>query len=275
MQVIDTHQHFWEYDPARHEWISEEMSVIRRDFLPKDLQPLLSRNGVTGCVNVQVDQTEAETLWMLDHAAKHDFILGVVGWVDLRDKDIRDRLAYFSQFPKLKGFRHILQAEAPDFMLDPAFLNGMAALKDFGFTYDILIFPRHLPAVLDMVIMNQDQPFVINHLAKPYIRDNMLELWKKDMERLAAFPNVYCKVSGMVTEADWSRWTSDDLFPYLDTVVELFGMDRLMFGSDWPVCLVAAKYDQWLSTVRSYFSRFSEEDQHKLFNGNARRFYRL
>lgn len=275
MQIIDTHQHFWKYDPQQHGWINDDMSALRKDFLPADLQPILQRNQVAGCIAVQADQTEAETYWLLELAAANPFIHGVVGWTDLRAGNIRGRLEHFSSFPRLKGFRHILQGEDPGFMLQPGFMNGISALKDFGFTYDILVYPGHLPSLLELVKANPDQPFVIDHLAKPFIRAKQSEPWKKDLAALGAFNNVFCKISGMATEADWNNWTEADMKPYLDAAAEIFGTGRLMFGSDWPVCLPASSYERWLLTVRNYFSAFSSEDQDKVFNRNALNFYHL
>lgn len=273
--AIDAHQHFWTYEPARHEWINEDMAVIRRDFYPEHLGPLLAANGVEGCVSVQADQTEEETERLLNWAADNSFIKGVVGWVDLNHPDVEDRLAYYKQFILLKGFRHILQAEPAGFMQQPSFINGIKALGDYGFTYDLLVFPHQLTSALKLVEQFPEQPFVVDHLAKPYIKAGSMEEWKKDLAALARHTNVYCKLSGMVTEADWTAWSKNDLYPYMDVVVNTFGMDRLMFGSDWPVCLVAASYEDWIATVRDYFSGFTQQEQQQLFRDNAISFYQL
>lgn len=275
MKVIDSHQHFWQYDPIRHNWITPDMAVIRKDFLPHDLAPVFRNNQISGCISVQVDQNESDTLWMLQLASENDFIKGVVGWVDLQSSEIQSRLAYFSSFPLLKGFRHILQAEEPGFLLGAAFMRGIAALKDSGFTYDILVLPRHLEAVLQLVAHNPEQAFVIDHAAKPDIISGNSDHWKKYMSAIAKHPRVFCKISGMVTEADWKTWQPADLTPYLDFLVEHFGTDRLLFGSDWPVCLVASSYDRWFMTVRDYFSSFTTAEQEKVFFHNAIRFYNL
>lgn len=275
MRIIDSHQHFWHYDSARHGWINEKMAVIRRDFLPTDLQPLLRQNGVAAAVAVQADQSESETDWLLQLAADNDFIAGVVGWVDLRSEQIEERLSHYSTFPKLKGFRHILQGEEPAFMLQPSFVRGIGLLQRFGFSYDILIFPHQLEAALQLVRQFPDQLFVIDHLAKPYIKQGLLGEWAKGMRQLAAFDNVYCKLSGMVTEANWQHWTAEDLKPYIDVAVEAFGTRRLLFGSDWPVCLVASSYERWLQVVREYFMAFSAAEQANVFGDNAIRFYNL
>lgn len=276
MLRIDSHQHFWKFDPVRDSWIDESMNVIRRDFLPVDLQPLLLENNFDGCVVVQSDQTEAENSFQLLNASQHDFVKGVVGWVDFQAEDIHERLSYYSQFEKIKGFRHILQGEKQrDFMLRPAFKKGIAALQNFGFTYDILIFPDQLEYAKEFIKLFPNQQFVIDHLAKPFIRDKNIDAWKRDIEAIAKFENVCCKVSGMVTEASWMNWETSDLRPYLDVVTEAFGVGRLMFGSDWPVCLVAASYNEVVNVVKEYFSSLSKNEQDAFFGGNAARFYNL
>ena len=272
---IDAHQHFWQYEPIKHSWIDEEMAVIRKDFLPADLAPIIKSNGVIGTVAVQADQTEVETDFLLGLADKHNFIRGVVGWVDLRADNISERLAYYAQFKHIKGFRHILQGEEPAFMLQPSFLKGLAALKEYDFTYDILIFPKHLEAALELVKRFPQQPFVIDHIAKPYIKAGLIDEWAKGIIALSEYENVLCKVSGMVTEADYKRWQPTDFTPYLDVVVESFGMNRLMFGSDWPVCEVAASYGQMIGIVEDYFASFTLDEKNQLFNQNALKFYNL
>ena len=275
MQVIDSHQHFWKYNPERLSWISEEMAAIQKDFLPDNLKDVLLKNKVYGCVTVQVDQNEEETNWMLSLAEEHPFIKGIVGWVDLQAPNIIERLQYFSSFPKLKGFRHILQNEEPSFLQQPSFVRGISYLKNFNFTYDILIYPQHLKAALELVKKFPKQKFVINHLGKPAIAKGHYCGWEKDIKSLSEFENVYCKISGMVTEANWNTWTSENLRPYLDTVVKTFNTKRIMFGSDWPVCLLAASYGNWLQTVQQYFSSFSKNEQEDFFSGNAKQFYNL
>jgi L-fuconolactonase len=275
MTIIDTHQHFWKYDPVNYSWINDEMQVIRRDFLPGDLAVVVNEEKLLGTVAVQADQTEAETDWLLQLAAKNDFIKGVVGWVDLRSSHIEERLQHYQQFSKLKGFRHVLQGEEPSFMLQERFLNGISKLNEYGFAYDILIFPQHLEAALQLVKQFPQQRFVVDHVAKPTIKDGKIDEWKTGMQQLAKHNNVYCKISGMVTEADWKNWTAEQLKPYIDVVVESFGIDRIMYGSDWPVCLVASSYNKWIETVKEYFSTYSAEDQEKVFSGNAIKFYQL
>lgn len=273
---IDSHQHFWKFDPVRDSWIDGTMSVIQRDFTPEDIKPLLSANGMDGCVSVQADQSVEENSFLLAHAEQNDFIKGVVGWVDLQAEDIHERLRHYGQFKKMKGFRHVLQGEKQrDFMLRPAFRRGISSLHSFGYTYDILIFPDQLKFTEKFVEGFPYQPFVIDHLAKPYIKDKKIDEWKKDMLAIAKYDNVFCKVSGMVTEADWKNWANEDFRPYLDVIVDSFGMNRLMFGSDWPVCLVAASYKKMIDVVREYFSTFTKSEQDAFFGGNAVRFYNL
>ena len=276
MQRIDAHQHFWKFDPVRDSWITNEMSVIRNDFFPEHLHPILKENDFDGCVAVQADQSETETNFLLDLAKKTDFIKGVVGWVDLRAENIEERLAHYKQFKKLKGFRHILQGEKDrGFMLQPEFIRGIKALQQFNFTYDILIFPDQLQYTKEFVAMFPEQKFVVDHIAKPYIKDKKIEEWKNDMQEIAGYQNVSCKISGLVTEADWKSWEAKDFTPYLDTVVNAFGTDRIMFGSDWPVCLVAASFREMLDIVKDYFSSFTKQEQDKFFGGNAINFYNL
>lgn len=276
MQRIDAHQHFWQFDPVRDSWINEEMAVIQRDFLPADLKPLLQQNNIAGCVVVQSDRSENENTFHLNNAANADFIKGIVGWVDLQAENVEERLENYSSFKIMKGFRHVLQGETDRaLMLKPAFMNGISKLRQFGFTYDILIFPdqlQYIPALLEAF---PDQKFVIDHIAKPNIKQQKIIDWKKDIQALKEYKNLYCKISGMVTEADWKGWEQKDFIPYLDTVVETFGTDRILFGSDWPVCLVAASYQQMLTIVTNYFSSFTEKEQANFFGLNAIEFYNL
>ena len=272
---IDAHQHFWHYDPIRDTWITEEMSVLKRDFLPGELETELAEQGIDGCVAVQVDQSEDETRFLLKLAEQHPFVLGVVGWVDLRAADLHSRLEHFSQFERFRGVRHIAQAEPDNFLEREDVVRGIGTLGDFGLTYDILVYPNQLPAALALVEKLPEQPFVVDHLAKPRIRDGEQEPWATQMRELASHPNVWCKVSGLVTEADWSRWRPEDFHPYLDVVFEAFGPDRLMFGSDWPVCLLAASYRRVAQLVDDYAACLSAAARDKLFGGNAFRFYGL
>jgi L-fuconolactonase len=276
MPRIDSHQHFWNYDPVKHAWINDDMEIIQADFLPEDLEPILQEYGFNGCISVQVDQTEEENTMLLDHAAKYDFIKGVVGWVDFKAENIEDRLAYYQQFEKLKGFRHILQGETDRaYMLNADFKRGISKLKQFGYAYDILIYTDQLGYANEFAAAFPDQPFVIDHLAKPKIKDGDITDWAKDMKAIAQNQNVSCKVSGMVTEADWKAWKPEDFTPYMDVVFEAFGANRVMFGSDWPVCRVAATYDEMLSIAEGYVAKLSANEQGKFWGDNASEFYRL
>ena len=276
MARIDAHQHFWIFDPVRDSWINEGMSVIQRDFLPADLLPVLSENGMDGCVAVQADQSEAQNDFLLDLAADNDFIKGVVGWVDLRADHLEERLEYYSQFEKMKGFRHVLQGEADRaLMLNLEFMRGISLLRKYGFTYDILIFPDQLPYVSELLTACPDQKFVIDHIAKPYIKDQKIGDWAEEIYRVARHQNLHCKVSGMVTEADWENWKPTDFTPYLDVVFEAFGANRLMFGSDWPVCQVAASYGVMKSIVEQYTQKLSASEQERFWGQNAVNFYNL
>ena len=276
MQKIDAHQHFWNFDPVRDSWITDDMSALQKDFMPKDIFPLLQQHEFSGTVVVQSDQSEEENIFQLKNAAEHDFIKGIVGWVDLQAGNIEDRLSYYAQFSKMKGFRHVLQGETDRaLMLKPAFKNGISLLNKYHFTYDILIFPDQLKYAAELAKEFPDQLFVIDHIAKPDIKNKKITGWKEDIQNIAAAENVYCKISGMVTEADLENWKKDDFNPYIDTVVEAFGTNRIMYGSDWPVCLLAAPYGLVLDIVREYFSSFSKNEQDNFFGKNACTFYNL
>jgi len=272
---IDSHQHFWKFDTIRDSWIDESMQKIQRDFLPKDLLPLLEDNKFSGCVAVQASQSEEETNFLLDLAAKNDFIKGVVGWVDLLDKNCADRLDFFSTQKKLKGFRHVVQGEPDDFMFRKDFRNGIAALKNHHYTYDILIFHRQLPAAIDLANSFPDQAFVLDHIAKPDIKSGSIQSWKDGIKELANAENVSCKISGMVTEANWNKWKPDELKPYLDVIFENFSNKNLMFGSDWPVCNVATNYSTVVKTLENYISQLPTPDQELIWHENANTFYNL
>lgn len=272
--VIDAHQHFWRFDPVREAWITDEMAAIRRDFLPEDLAPELDACGVDATIAVQADQSEAETEFLLGLAEGNRRIAGVVGWVDLRAVDVERRLERFSRFKKLRGVRHVAQAEADDwFLARPEFVRGVGRLKEFGLTYDILIYPRQLPAAIELVRKLPEQKFVVDHLAKPEIKAGKLEPWAGLMREIASNPNVYCKLSGMVTEADWKNWKAEDCEVFLEVVFDAFGAERLMFGSDWPVCLVAASYAQVKSIVEEYVDRHTPAAKSAIFGENGKRFY--
>ena len=272
--TIDSHQHFWRYDARRDGWITDSMSVLKRDFLPEELEGECNANGIDATIAVQADQSEAETLFLLKLAEGNERIAGVVGWVDLRSPSVEDRLRFFAKFEKLCGFRHIVQAEPDDrFLVSKDFTRGIARLGEFGFTYDILIYPRQLTAAIELVSQFPEQRFVVDHMAKPEIKTGSREPWAKQMRIIAQNSNVHCKLSGLVTEADWHDWKPEDMIPYLDVVFEAFGPDRLLFGSDWPVCLLAASYRQVKKLIESYVEVHAAEHKQKIFGGNAMRFY--
>ncbi|MEL6650635.1 MAG: amidohydrolase family protein [Bacteroidota bacterium] len=273
---IDAHQHFWQYEAQKHAWIDESMQRIRQDFMPDDLWPLLQAQQIDGCVAVQADQSEDETRFLLDLAQQHDFIKGVVGWIDLRSSRLAERLDHYQDEKKLVGFRHVVQGEADvNFMLRPDFLRGLQLLQERGYTYDILIFPHQLGAALELVRRMPEQAFVIDHIAKPYIKDGFYDGWGMLMCAIADFPNVHCKISGMLTEADWKHWEADHFDPYIDLVLDIFGAERLMYGSDWPVCLLAGEYEAGLDLLRPYLAKLSESEQAAIMGGSASKFYGL
>lgn len=278
--IIDSHQHFWKYNSQTHSWIDDSMSVIRRDFLPDDLKTTFEKQKehgyiIDGCVAVQADINEKETEFLLDICDANSFIKGVVGWVNLLDENVESRLNFFSQNKNFKGVRHILQGESVDFVLREDFQRGISKLSKFDLTYDVLIFPPQIKNTIEMIKKFPQQKFVLDHLAKPYIKEGKITEWKNDIESLAKNKNVYCKISGMVTEHDCKNWQKKDFTPYMDIVVENFGIDRVLFGSDWPVCLVAAEYNQVIEIVKDYFDKFSLKKQENFFYKNCQNFYSL
>ena len=271
---IDAHQHFWIYKPENYPWIREGMDVLRRDYLPSDLEPLLASVGFDGSVVVQARQSVEETEWLLELADRHSSILGVVGWVDLCSPKVEEQLARFAAHPKMKGVRHLVQDEPDDaFMLREDFQRGIGLLERYGLTYDILIFPRHLPYAAKLVEAFPDQPFVVDHLAKPNIKERKIDEWRDQFARLAQYENVYCKLSGMVTEAAWGRWEPRDFHPYLDVALEAFGPERLMIGSDWPVCTLSGEYKPVMEIVLDYVKKLSETEQDQILGANCAAFY--
>lgn len=273
---IDAHQHFWVYNQKEFDWVDDSMAAIRRDFLPRDLAPELKSNGFDGSVVVQTRQSLEETRWLLELAAHNPSILGVVGWADLRSPDLRTQLSNLTRNPKLVGLRHIVQSEPDDrFLLQPDFIRGMAALVEFDLAYDLLIYSRHLPIAVEFVQRFPSQRFVLDHLAKPPIKSGEIDAWTRGIRSLAASPNVFCKLSGLVTEADWQHWTPQHIRPYLDVAFAAFGPERLMVGSDWPVCLVAASYTRAVQVVKHYIHPLSPESQAAVLGGTAARFWRL
>lgn len=272
---IDAHQHFWQYNPVKYAWIDESMGVLKRDFLPPDLQPLLEQHQIDGCVAVQADQSEEETRFLLDLSDQYDFIKSVVGWVDLKADNLDERLIFYKTAPKLKGFRHVLQAEPPGFMTDPLFVKGVQTLADYGFTYDILIFHHQLEEALQLVAQLPEMKLVIDHIAKPDIKNGERSEWEKWMRKMSKIEHVSVKISGMATEADWVNWKIDDFQFYINTTLEAFGTERVMFGSDWPVCLLAARYNQVVEIVERNLPDLNETERARLFGLNAATFYDL
>lgn len=274
MEIIDSHQHFWYYNPQTHGWIDDSMSVIRRDFLPAHLEEVLKENKVTGTIAVQVDQSISETQFLLDLAEDFDFIKGVVGWVDLRSDHLETQLDALAHQYKLVGFRHIVQAEQdPMFLMQPSFRRGLEIIFERGYTYDILIYPHQLAAALELIDRFPRAPFVIDHLAKPYIKSGYYKGWEILMREISQYPQVYCKWSGMITEANWYSWTPEDLKKYLEITADCFTADRLMYGSDWPVLNVAGTYQQVLDVILDHVSGWSNQEQSNVMGGNAKKFY--
>jgi L-fuconolactonase len=273
---LDSHQHFWHYTPAEYLWISDRMSVLKRDFLPKDLQSLLQSIHFDGCVAVQARQSLEETTWLLELAEKHEFIKGVVGWVDLCSEKLPEQLQKFAGRPKLSGVRHVVHDEPDDeFMLRPEFRRGISQLREFDLAYDLLLFPKHLKPAVQLVREFPEQPFVLDHIAKPMIAQRLFSPWQEDLRQLATFPNVSCKLSGMVTETRWQQWQPDDFRRYMDIVFEAFGPARLMIGSDWPVCTVSGDYKPTMQLVIDFAQQFAIETQAGILGENCARFYRI
>lgn len=272
---IDSHQHFWRYSAVEYPWMKPEWP-IRRDFLPPDLALEMARVGIEGCVTVQAQQTVAEARWLLSLADEHAFIKGVVGWVDLQSSRVEEPLAELARHPRFVGVRHVVQDEPDDnFMLRPAFQRGIGKLRQFNLAYDLLVFPKQLPAAIQLVANFPEQRFVLDHIAKPFIRDGAISPWREQIRELAKAPNVWCKVSGMVTEAKWDAWHAEDFRPYLDVVFAAFGGERLMFGTDWPVATLAGSYEQVHGLAADYTRSLTAEAREKFFGGNAAAFYQL
>jgi L-fuconolactonase len=272
---IDSHHHLWRYDPVEYSWITEGMSAIRRDFTPEDLFQESGSNGIFGFIAVQARQSLDETWALLEAADKHPAIRAVVGWAALSGPDLERILPTVAGHPKLKGIRHIVQDEPdPDYILREDFNRGVSALKPFHLVYDILIYERHLPQAIEFVDRHPDQVFVLDHIAKPRIRDREISPWRERLREIARRPNVYCKLSGVVTEAG-PEWTEQDLRPYIDTAIEAFTPQRLMFGSDWPVCLLRCKYGRWVEVIENSISQLTASERDRIWAGTAREAYGL
>ena len=270
---IDAHQHFWRYDPGEYGWIDDAMAALRRDFLPADGQREMARAGFDACVAVQVRQTLEETRWLLALADQNPWIAGVVGWIDLQAPDAECRIERLAATPRLVGVRHVVQAEPAGFLHRPAFRRGIAAVERCDLVYDILIYARQLPEAVRFASEFTRQRFVLDHLGKPDVRGGGLQEWQRRLQELAALPHVWCKLSGLVTEADWRTWTPAQLRPYLDAALDAFGPSRLMFGSDWPVCTVAATYSQVVALVREAISEYSADEQAQMLSRTAEEVY--
>lgn len=276
MPVIDAHHHLWNYDIEDYAWIGPEMNVLRRDFTPTDLHVEMQQAGVDGAIVVQARQTLQETEWLLSLAAPNDFMRGVVGWAPLIDTAVSDDLERLAAQPKLKGIRHVLQDEPDDFyMLRNDFNAGISQLRRFNLVYDVLVFERHLPQTIQFVDRHPDQLFVIDHIAKPRIREGVLLPWRENLKELARRNNCFCKLSGVLTEADWQGWRPEGIRPYLDAALDAFGPNRCLFGSDWPVLLLADSYAGWVATVKNFVSRLSSTEQARVLGGTAAEVYRL
>ena len=274
---IDAHHHLWNYDPVEYDWIDDSMAVLKKDFLIKDLEKTLYQNGFSTSVAIQARQSMEETLWLLTLAEQTDLIKGVVGWIDLQSDTLAQQLDELAKYKKLVGFRHVLQGETdPTFMQNPDFIRGLKMLADRGYRYDLLILASQLSAAAEMLEQVPNLHVVIDHIAKPNIKSrNDFDIWQQGMAVLAHNKNCYCKLSGMVTEADWQAWTRADLQPYMKTIWDLFGQQRIMFGSDWPVCLVAAEYQQVKQLVVDFVSEQSPQASKLIMGENAQRFYQL
>jgi len=275
-ELIDAHHHLWRYNSPDYGWMDDSMEVLKRDYLPADLESELAKVGVTATVVVQARQVEEETTWLLEQAEKYPFIKGVVGWLDLRSENLRSQLDVFAAHPKLVGLRHVIHDEPDDdFMLRPAFLKGIEMLQPYKLSYDLLLFPKHLSQAIELVSMFPEQRFVLDHISKPFIKAGILQPWKGDIESLAAQANVWCKISGMVTEAKAHQWRHEDFIPYMKTVVDAFGSDRIMLGSDWPVCRLSGEYEEVMDIPLTYFKTCSESEKKNILSQNAIDCYQL
>ena len=272
---IDAHQHFWNYDSERFDWINDDMAALRRNFLPEDLYPILQASQIDGCIAVQAEEHLRETAFLLELCEDHPWVLGVVGWAELAQDNLDEILDQWSNYSKLLGFREVLQSKEPEYMLRKEFIRGIHKLGQRGYTYDLLTYPNQLPAALQLVDACPNQFFVIDHLSKPDIKAGDWKAWKKSLQPFSERELVYAKVSGMVTEADWKKWSPADLFPYLEITLELFGPKRLLFGSDWPVCLVAGQYKEVLGVIESFADKLSAHEKEALFGGTAKEFYKI
>jgi len=275
-ELIDAHHHLWNYNSRDYGWMDDSMEVLKRDYLPADLEIELAEVGVSGTVVVQARQLLEETTWLLEQAEKYPFIKGVVGWLDLRSEDLQSQLDLFTAHPKLVGLRHVIHDEPDDdFMLRPTFLKGIEILQPYNLSYDLLLFPKHLSQAIELVSMFPEQRFVLDHISKPFIKAGILQPWKEDIESLSAQPNVWCKISGMVTEAKAHHWRYEDFVPYMKIVVDAFGSDRIMLGSDWPVCRLSGEYEEVMAIPLDYFNKLNKSEKKNIHSQNAIDCYQL
>jgi len=273
--MIDTHVHFWNFDAVRDSWITEEMNAIRKDFTPKNLIRTYNDLKITGCVAVQANQAESENDFLLTLAEQNEIVKGIVGWVDLKSKNLEERLKYWSAFKKIKGWRHVLQAENSDFILSNDFAEGLRALKKYNYTYDLLCYHNQLEDIIKLVDKVPDQAYVLDHCGKPDVKSQNLKTWRKNIKTLAQNTNVYCKLSALLVEADWKNWKEIEIFNCFDVILEHFGTNRVMYGSDWPVVLLSRPYADWFNLVEKYTSRFSIQEKNNIFLNTASAFYKL
>lgn len=272
---IDSHQHFWKYDPTKQGWIDSTMGAIKQDFLPENLFPELVAHDLDGSVVVQAEESFRETAWLLDLCSEEEKIKGVIGWADLSSDDLDRDLDQFAASEKLKGYREVLQAKSPSYFLKPEFIRGLTKIGKRGYSYDLLVFSSQLEEATELIKRSPEQPIVIDHLAKPNIKLGTWRDWKKSMSLLSEREYIFCKLSGMITEADWKSWKADDLRPYLEICLELFGPNRLMFGSDWPVCLLAGTYSEVVKIIEDFVSPLSPDEKELIWGKTACNFYNI
>jgi len=273
--MIDTHVHFWQFDPIRDAWIDDEMAILRQDYLPNTFIAELKANQVQGCIAVQADQSITETEFLLDLARQNSFIKGIVGWIDLKNANLDEQLATYTKQSIIKGWRHIVQAEPTGFLLQQDFIEGIKSLKSYNYTYDILVKHHQLPEVIEFLNKVEDQPFIVDHCAKPDLKNRDIEDWTKNIRIIAQQKHVFCKLSGLLTECDWANWDEKTIFNCLDVIFESFGPDRILFGSDWPVLLLASNYTNWINLLKKYTKDFTAIQKQAIFNGNAVKFYNI
>ena len=273
--IIDSHQHFWNYNPERDTWIDESMQVLKKNFLPENLKPILIDNGIDGCISVQADQSYQETEFLLKCASNNKFIKGVVGWVDLCSPNLEKKLEKYTSDKIFKGVRHIVQSESPEYLLRKDVQSGISKLSKFNLTFDLLVTPIQLQSAIKLVKIFPNQKFVLDHIAKPRISEPLNKTWVNDIINLSKYSNVFCKISGLVTETKGYNFSETDFLPFLDVIFKYFGFDRIMYGSDWPVCLLAADYKKVLEIISNYLMGYDSKIREKIMGTNAKIFYNL